>query len=57
MGADEEVDWVIEAALEAMRKAGTTTVDVRYPRWLLEAKQDFYTAVRWPEFGRRLPRT
>jgi amidase len=51
MGADEEVDWVVEAGLEAMRKAGATTVDVRYPKWLLDAKQDLYTAVRWPEFG------
>jgi amidase len=29
LGADEEVDWVIESAVEAMRKAGATTVDVR----------------------------
>ncbi len=51
LGADEEVDWVVEAALDAMRKAGATTVDVRYPKWLLDAKGDLYTAVRWPEFG------
>lgn len=50
-GADEEVDWVIDAALDAMRRAGATTVDVRYPKWLLDAKGDLYTAVRWPEFG------
>jgi amidase len=50
-GADQEVDWVMEAALEAMRRAGATTVDVRYPKWLLDAKEEFYTSVRWPEFG------
>ena len=50
-GADEDVDWVMEAALDAMRRAGATTVDVRYPKWLLDAKGDFYTAVRWPEFA------
>lgn len=50
-GADEEVDWVMEASLDAMRRAGATTVDVRYPKWLLDAKGDIYTAVRWPEFG------
>lgn len=50
LGADPDVDWVIDAALDAMRKAGATIVDVRYPRWLLEVKGDFYTAVRWPEF-------
>jgi amidase len=49
-GADEEVDWVMEAALEAMRRAGATTVDVRYPKWLLDSKGEFYNAVRWPEF-------
>lgn len=50
LGADEEVDWVVEAALQAMRDAGATVVDVRYPAWLLEAKADWYTTIRWPEF-------
>lgn len=50
-GADPEVDWVMESALDAMRRAGATTVDVRYPKWLLDAKEDLYTAVRWPEFA------
>jgi amidase len=50
MGADEEVDWVVDSALEAMRRAGATTIDVRYPRWVLDGKGEFYNAVRWPEF-------
>ncbi|MGE0043787.1 MAG: amidase family protein [Vicinamibacterales bacterium] len=50
LGQDEEVDWVVEAAVEAMKKAGATVVDVRYPKWLLDGMGDFYTAVRWPEF-------
>jgi amidase len=33
-----------------MRKAGATVVDTRLPKWLLEAKGDLYTAVRYPEF-------
>ena len=33
-----------------MRKAGATVVEVRYPKWLLDAKGEFYTAVRYPEF-------
>ena len=49
-GADEEVDWVMESALDAMRRSGATTVDVRYPRWILDGKGEFYNAVRWPEF-------
>jgi len=50
MGADPDVDWVMEAAFAAMRKAGATLVDVRYPKWLLDVKGEFYTAVRYPEF-------
>jgi amidase len=50
LGADADVDWVVESALDAMRTAGATVVDVRYPKWLLDAKEEFYTAVRWPEF-------
>ncbi len=49
-GADEEVDWVMESALDTMRRAGATTVDVRYPRWILDGKGEFYNVIRWPEF-------
>lgn len=50
LGQDPDVDWVIEAALEAMRRQGATTIDVRYPRWMLDAKGEFYNAIRYPEF-------
>jgi amidase len=50
MGADSEVDWIVEAALETMRKQGATIVDVRYPGWLLQAKEQWYTTIRWPDF-------
>ena len=50
MGADPDVDWVIEAAAATMRQAGAVVVDVRYPKWLLEAKGEFYNAIRYPEF-------
>src|SRR2546428_1521892 len=50
LGADPDVDWVVEAALAAMRKAGATVVDVRYPKWLLDSKGELYTTVRYPEF-------
>ena len=50
MGADPDVDWVVEAAVASMRQAGATVVDVRYPKWLLEAKGEFYNAIRYPEF-------
>src|SRR4029077_8847600 len=32
------------------KRAGATLVDVRYPKWLLEAKGEFYNAIRYPEF-------
>jgi amidase len=54
MGADEDVDWVMESALAAMRAAGATVVDVRYPKWLLDAKTEFYGAVRYPEFANQV---
>jgi amidase len=50
LGADQDVDWVVDASLDAMRKAGATIVDVRYPKWLLDAKEEFYNTIRRPEF-------
>jgi amidase len=49
-GQDADVDWVMESALGAMRRGGATLVDVRYPKWLLDAKDEFYNAIRRPEF-------
>ena len=51
LGADADVDWVMETSFDAMRRAGATLVDVRYPKWILDSKEDFYTTVRWREFG------
>jgi amidase len=50
LGADAEVDWVVEASLDLMRRRGATVIDVRFPRWLLDAKGDFYNTIRFPEF-------
>jgi amidase len=50
LGQDPEVDWIIEASLAAMRKQGATVIDVRYPKWLLETRSEFYNAIRRPEF-------
>ncbi|HKB12235.1 MAG TPA: amidase family protein, partial [Vicinamibacterales bacterium] len=50
LGADADVDWVVDASIAAMKKAGATVVDVRYPKWLLDAKEEFYNAIRRPEF-------
>jgi len=36
-GADPDVDWIFEAALKTMEKAGATLVDVRYPKWFLDS--------------------
>ena len=53
-GQDPDVDWVVEAALAAMRREGATVIDVRLPRWLLEAKGAFYDAIRYPEFAAQI---
>jgi amidase len=55
VGVDAEVDWVVEAALAALRRAGATVVNVRFPSWLLDAKGAFYDAVRYPEFAAQVP--
>jgi amidase len=54
LGADPDVDWVVEAALETMRAAGATIVDVRYPKWLIDGKGEYYSAVRYPEFAAQI---
>lgn len=50
MGQDEDVDWVMESSFEAMKKQGATLVDVKFPKWLLDAKAEYYSAIRYPEF-------
>ncbi|MGE3476901.1 MAG: amidase family protein [Rhodospirillaceae bacterium] len=37
MGADPDVDWVIESALKAIEKAGGAVVEVRLPKWYLDS--------------------
>ncbi|NNF11646.1 MAG: glutamyl-tRNA amidotransferase [Gemmatimonadetes bacterium] len=55
MGGDQEVDWVMEAAFASMREAGATLVDVEVPDWLIEARADWYTTIRWREFREQIP--
>ena len=54
MGQDLDVDWVVEASIASMKNAGATVVEVRLPRWLLEAKGEFYDAIRYPEFAAQI---
>jgi amidase len=54
LGADPDVDGVIEASLDAMRKAGATIVDVHYPKWLLDSKLEFFNAILLPEFAAQI---
>ena len=54
-GADGEVDWIVDAALEVMRGAGATVVDVSLPQWLIDEKGDWYTTIRWREFRAQIP--
>jgi len=55
MGGDPEVDWVMEGALETMRLAGATLVDVEVPEWLIAVKGDWYTTIRWRDFRDQIP--
>ena len=51
MGADPDVDWVIEAAVKAMQKAGATVVDVRFPKWFLDSHTSMLWSIYPPEFA------
>lgn len=53
-GFDRDVDWVLQAAIDAMQRAGATLIDVRFPKWLLESKQEFYLAIRHREFKHQI---
>ena len=37
-----------------MRNSGATIVDVRFPKWLLDSKLEFYNAIRMPEFAAQI---
>ncbi len=50
MGMDPDVDWVAEAGYDAMARAGATLVDMYFPKWLIEAKDELFHALRMPEF-------
>ncbi len=49
-GQDAEVDTVLESALSAMKAAGATLIDVKYPEAVLKLRTDLYNAIRRPEF-------
>jgi amidase len=49
-GNDPDYDRAILHAVEIIRGAGGTVVDITLPSWLMAVKGDFYTLVRWPEF-------
>ncbi len=50
MGADPDVDWMIESAVVAMKKAGATVVDVRYPKWFLAGAEGMVSVIVPTEF-------
>ena len=49
-GADPDVDWVMESAVDAMRRAGATVVDVHYPKWFLDSYPPIVVEVLKTEF-------
>ena len=51
MGADPDVDWVIEAAIKTMQRAGATVVDVRFPKWFLDSHTSMLWSIYPPEFA------
>ncbi len=51
MGADPDVDWVIESAIKTMEKAGATVVEVRLPKWYLDTASTMLWSIYPPEFA------
>jgi len=49
-GGDPDVDWVMDASVAAMKKAGATVVDVRIPKWFLDSAYPMAIALIAPEF-------
>jgi amidase len=54
MDRHTDVDWATEAALEVMRQAGATTVDVRLPEWLRTVNRPWFMTVMPREFARQI---
>ena len=54
LGADPDVDFIFEASLKAMQKAGATLVDVRYPKWFLDSNRTATYTLFPPEFEAQL---
>ncbi|MEZ5490175.1 MAG: amidase family protein [Gammaproteobacteria bacterium] len=50
MGSDNEVDWIVESALQTLRDAGAEVVDVTIPDWLMDVRGRFYQTIRYREF-------
>jgi len=50
LGSDPDVDWVFDASVETMRKAGASVVDIEIPEWLLRTRSDLYWTIRHREF-------
>ena len=53
-GIDPDVDWAVESAVVALKKAGATVVEVLFPKWFLDAKGEFLGAMIQPEFNAQL---
>lgn len=51
LGFDPDVDWVVEASLKVMERAGATLVDVRFPKWFLDSASTMLWSIYPPEFA------
>jgi len=50
MGKDAEVDRVVESSIATLKSLGATVVDVKYPDYLIQAKQPIYNLLVSSEF-------
>jgi amidase len=49
-GKDPEVDRVVDASVATLKKLGATVIDIKYPDYLIQAKQPTYNLLVTAEF-------
>jgi len=51
VGFDPDVEWIVEASIKAMERAGATIVEVRLPKWFVDSASIMLWSIYPPEFA------
>ena len=50
-----EADWLVEAALDDMKRAGATLIDITFPDWFIKLQMSLGYDITWREFSEQIP--